>query len=850
MICINNIINFSYIRPIKVLHIVILAICLPLFSSILYAESFDIKGKVVSANDNLPLKYANISVKSSNKGTIANLSGEFQLDNLKKTDTLLISYVGYEKQIYVVANINNKNGLIVYMKPSSMTSQTILVEGTVGETKKSISAYSILKKTDIEARVSSQDIPELLSYSPSTTFYTESGSSIGYSYLSIRGFDQRRISISVNGVPQNDPEDHNVYWIDFPNLIESAELVQVQRGSGSGIVGYPAIGGTVNIITGGLSNKPIYEAGITYASNNFRKYDITLASGLIDNKYSFYAKLVQNNTSGYREKSWADYKSFYLSAGRFDEDFSTQINIYGGLIEGGLNYTGISKDAIKDKDLRKKNYSWWEWDYENGRFAEWSTVRRDDEKEYFFQPHIDLINEWQVNDKLKINSTFFSVAGDGYFDYDGSWSSSYDDYFRLKYNGFSDSSLSNALIRAWVTNHQYGWNGSCSWEHENGRLIGGTSIRKHRSLHWGAIQYAEGLDKGIDMNYRYYQYEGGVDMLNLFLNENYNITNKLSATAELQLAMSKYEIFNEKYLDNEFAVQHAFLNYKFGANYSINENLTSFMSFARVGHEPRLKSYYDAAESSGGATPQFEYENGKYNFNKPLIQPEVMNDFEIGATFSNSNWTLSLNGYYMLFNDEIVKEGQLDRFGQPITGNIDNSTHIGIEFTSELKIINNLNILFNGSYGSNYISEGIKYLSWNDSTLAINMKNLPIGGFPNFLFNSIIKYDLLGFNSMIEIKYLGSYYSNNFGDEFDNLNSKYEGLFNYKDNKVEPYILVNFQLGYQLNSDNYKDNALQKVRLYGKINNIFNKKYAVYAIGNEFFPSNELNFIVGIEIGL
>ncbi|MCK7517700.1 MAG: Plug domain-containing protein [Ignavibacteriales bacterium] len=59
---------------------------------------------------------------------------------------------------------------------------------------------------------------------PQLHFYSENGNGIGYNYLSIRGFDQRRISVSINGIPQNDPEDHNVYWLDFPDLLASTEL--------------------------------------------------------------------------------------------------------------------------------------------------------------------------------------------------------------------------------------------------------------------------------------------------------------------------------------------------------------------------------------------------------------------------------------------------------------------------------------------------------------------------------------------------------------------------------------------------------------------------------------------------
>ena len=57
------------------------------------------------------------------------------------------------------------------------------------------------------------------------TYYSESGNGIGYTYLNLRGFDQRRVSVLINGVPQNDPEDHMVYWLDFPDLAANLEDV-------------------------------------------------------------------------------------------------------------------------------------------------------------------------------------------------------------------------------------------------------------------------------------------------------------------------------------------------------------------------------------------------------------------------------------------------------------------------------------------------------------------------------------------------------------------------------------------------------------------------------------------------
>ena len=49
-----------------------------------------------------------------------------------------------------------------------------------------------------------KDVPSLLSQTPSVVTYSQSGLDIGYPQANIRGFDQRRQSVLVNGVPQNE----------------------------------------------------------------------------------------------------------------------------------------------------------------------------------------------------------------------------------------------------------------------------------------------------------------------------------------------------------------------------------------------------------------------------------------------------------------------------------------------------------------------------------------------------------------------------------------------------------------------------------------------------------------------
>jgi len=51
----------------------------------------------------------------------------------------------------------------------------------------------IIKRESIEKRYWMQDLPMFLNGSTNINAYSESGASVGYSYLTIRGFDQRRI---------------------------------------------------------------------------------------------------------------------------------------------------------------------------------------------------------------------------------------------------------------------------------------------------------------------------------------------------------------------------------------------------------------------------------------------------------------------------------------------------------------------------------------------------------------------------------------------------------------------------------------------------------------------------------
>jgi iron complex outermembrane receptor protein len=807
-----------------------------------FSQAKLLKGIVIDSETKQPLQLANLLIKGTTIGTSTDRDGRFLLQyDFSDSDYLIASYVGYKSLEIYISEFNPEH-LMISLDKIFLPSQTILIEASVG--KKGITPISFdkISKEEIQKDYIVQDIPNYLSQLPSTTFYSENGNGIGYNYLSIRGFDQRRISVSINGIPQNDPEDHNVYWLDFPDLLASTELIQVQRGAGSGVVGYPAIGGSINIITSPFSDKPQMNLSTSFGSYNTKKYSVAFSSGLINNKYSIYTKYSQISSSGYRNASWSKLNSYHLSAVRYDDKLTSQLNLYGGPISDGLAYTGIAKFAVKNMQLRKDNYSYWEAD-ESG--YTYTLDRRPDEIENFSQPHFELLNEYQLNDKMKLNSALFLVLGSGFFDYDGSWSVFYDDYFRLKQNGFDSTVIpTNALIRAQVENKQYGWIPKISYEHDNGQLIVGGEFRIHRSEHWGNINYAESLPSGVTKDYQYYFYNGAKDIIGGFVHESYNLTDKINVLGELQLAYHQYRLYNEKYLGNDFSVDGLYLNPRVGINYRLYENQNIFISYARVTREPRLKNYYDAAESSAGEIPQFELNpDGTYNFNLPLVKPETMNDFELGYSFNKSNLALNLNLYFMIFENEIVKNGKVDRFGQPITGNVDQTTHTGAEVTAVFKLFNGLEIFGNASYSKNKITSGKFFIS---DTESIDISNNSISGFPEFLSNIGMQLSSTNFYFKLSAKYVGKFYSDNFDDNISSYLVQFPGFLDYNDNVNDEYFVVDLYGSYEMNLFN----SLTNSKIFIQVNNLFDKLYSGYAIGKEFFPAAERNFIAGIQIGL
>ncbi|MDP2365303.1 MAG: TonB-dependent receptor, partial [Ignavibacteria bacterium] len=215
----------------------------------------------------------------------------------------------------------------------------------------------------------------------------------------------------------------------------------------------------------------------------------------------------------------------------------------------------------------------------------------------------------------------------------------------------------------------------------------------------------------------------------------------------------------------------------------------------------------------------------------------------IGSSFENDYLILNFNLYYMLFENEIVKNGKVDRFGQPITGNVDETTHTGAEVSVVLKLFNGLEIFGNASYSKNKITSGVYFI--ND-TETIDISGNTISGFPSFLFNTGLQYQIKNFFLKLNGKYVGQFYSDNFDKNISSYLIQFPGFLDYNDNINDDYFVMDIYGSYDLRLFN----GLTNSKIFIQVNNVFDNLYSAYAIGKEYFPAADRNFIAGLSIGL
>ncbi|MBI5709196.1 MAG: TonB-dependent receptor [Candidatus Eisenbacteria bacterium] len=460
-------------------------------------------------------------------------------------------------------------------------------------------ARAIIAHDELTRRNTGMDTPMLLATLPGAYAYSDAGNGIGYSYLSIRGFPQRRISVLINGVPLNDPESHEVYWIDHPDLLAWTTEAQVQRGVGSALYGSSSVGGTVAIETSPFSETPAASATLAYGSWETKRLMLETSSGRLAGGWNFYGRYSRIETQGYREQSWSKLWSYSLAARRTTGNQSLRVNLYGGPEETHLAYLGVPAEYLNGTVTGNRD-----------RDRRFNPITYPNERDHFFEPHYELIHSWAPSERLTLTQTLFWFDGKGYYD-EQRFGRSLASY-RLSPWWTTDSTLfardyyaqdpGGALVRdslgrvqverfdlvrrRTVANRHYGWVPRVRISHAGGALTVGGELRAHDGRHWGEILTGSGLPPGTGPDHKYYDYHPRTLSGAAFAREEWQVEPRTLVTADLAWRHQGYAMRDDQFDGIRFDQRYDFALPRLGVTFAPRHDLSLFASWAQSRREP------------------------------------------------------------------------------------------------------------------------------------------------------------------------------------------------------------------------------------------------------------------------
>jgi len=689
--------------------------------------------------------------------------------------------------VFLISNIISSQEIINdTLQTTRQDLDEVIVKGIRAKFSSPIS-FTNVDKQDLKSKNLGQDLPILLNFLPSVVTTSDAGAGIGYTGIRIRGVSPQSTNITINGIPFNDPESMGTFWVNLPDFSSSIESMQVQRGVGTSTNGSGAFGASINILTDIVSDEPFAELSSSFGSYNTLKNTIKFSTGKINDHFELSGRLSKIDSDGYVDRAYSDLKSYFIQGAYTNGSTLIKAISFGGHEKTYQAWDGLSMDQVLEN--RRQNPL----TYEN---------EIDNYKQDHFQLHWNekINNYWSFN--LGLNYT----DGRGYFEqykedddintYGGIVKSDIDS------NG-NETGTTDLIRRRWFDNDFYGILYSLNKKTEDFNVNIGGSINKYNGLHYGEYLWYDQINSPVnqyDFKEKFYDDFGDKGEFNIYAKIDYYITDKLTLYGDLQFRNIKYEAGISAnstltgYIEDGFEnldKSFNFFNPKFGLFYNLNDNNNLFFSFARAHREPT----------------RTDYANGNPN-------EEKLDDFELGWKLNSNNLALSLNAFYMIYEDQLVLTGQRDINGYEIRRNIGESYRVGIEFDSSINLKN-----------------------FGNTDLAYS---------PNLIVNNILNFNP---NKKVLISLRSKYVGEQFFAQTNSPISKLESFFINDINFVHDIDLPNI-------SDDIKFKVL--------VNNLFDYKYSAYGgyysydiqeddqiktyEGTYYYPQSGINILVGLDV--
>ncbi|MFT4781692.1 MAG: iron complex outermembrane receptor protein [Psychroserpens sp.] len=657
----------------------------------------------------------------------------------------------------------------------------VLVKAVRVEATSPITHTNVTKK-ELAKRNLGQDIPVLLNFLPSVVTTTDAGAGVGYTGIRVRGINAQSTNVTINGIPYNDAESLGTFWVNLGDFASSVESLQLQRGVGTSTNGAGAFGASINVLTDAVSKESNGEISNSFGSFNTRKHTVKFSTGLLNDHIEIAGRLSNISSDGYIDRARTDLKSYFLQGSYIDDNTLIKAITFGGQEVTYQAWNGIDADQLAED--RTFNPS--------GQYtdADGNTRFYDNEVDNYNQDHYQLHWNQRYNNRWSTNIGLNYTYGRGYFE-QYKEDEDFEDYDLAPITiGGETVNTTDLIRRRWLDNDFYVLNASANYKNSEIDMIFGGSYSFYDGDHFGEIIWSE-FASASEIRDRYYEGNGKKTDLSFFTKATYRLNDKVSLYGDLQFRAVDYKTSGLTSDRVPFNVDETFnfFNPKAGITYTVNTDNNLYFSYARANREPNRSDFE----------------------NNATVKPEQLNDFELGWRHNTQKFRLNVNGYYMLYNEQLVLTGQIDNTGDPIRSNNGDSYRLGLEVDAAIALTDKFSLQPNFTISSNKNIETFESVNGE----LLNLGQTDISFSPELVAaNAFVFQPKAGFQISLLSKFVGE---------------QFMGNTENSDSKLASYFINDISITYEWKPKS----VFETVVFSGLFNNILNEEF----VSNGYFGS-------------
>lgn len=631
------------------------------------------------------------------------------------------------------------------LPPDSIELKAVVIQATRTGANSPV-PHTNLSAEKLAESYHAQDVPFLLSGTPSLVENSDAGTGIGYTGMRIRGSDPTRINVTINGVPLNDAESQGVFWVDLPDLAASAAEIQVQRGVGASTNGAGAFGATVNLDLSRIQPEAFATVTNSLGSFGTRKHSAYVGTGLLNGKIAFTGRLSQIASDGFVDRASANLRSYHLTGAYVDDRQSLQAHLLWGHTLTYQAWYGLPAQYLENENLRTYNAA--------------GTERPDapypDEVDDYTQRHLLLHYKRLLGKGLNLQLNGHYTRGFGFYEQYKA-GEAFSDYGLPALNlGDTTVEATDLVRRRRLDNHFYGGTFALRWMPESLQnrptfLLGG-AFSRYEGRHFGDVIWAE---YAVPKDFIYYDNDADKRDANLFGKVEVPFQNGLTTMLDLQYRTVRYEFlgFDQNQNNVTQIAQLHFFNPKAGLNWQFRPGWTVYSFFGIGQREPNRDDY---TQSTPASRPR----------------PEMLLDWEAGIRRQTPAWSLTANLFFMDYRDQLVLDGRINDVGAYIRTNVPRSYRAGIEIEAAAQIGEYLTLSGNAAFSRNKVQEFVEYRdNWDSGGQdAIRHENTDLAFSPPVVARAEATWAILpaGKTHQLTVSLAGKYVGKQFLDNTGN----------------------------------------------------------------------------------